>query len=83
MNSNHGANMTTTANKMNDAAPAWLKGCEGVSNYAAVSRRTAQAWLSGGLKARRLTARLVLVKPEWVDAFIESQATERAARRGE
>lgn len=65
------------------AAAAWLKGCAGIANYAGVSHRTAQAWLSNGLKARRLSARLVLVRPEDVDTFIERQATERASRRGE
>jgi len=52
----------------------WVKGCVGVSKHASVSRRTAQDWLSGGLKASRLSQRLVLVKRSDIDAYIESQA---------
>jgi hypothetical protein len=76
--------MTATQEKTDNTAPvAWLKGCAGIANYAGVSHRTAQSWLSNGLKARRLSARLVLVRPEDVDSFIERQSTERASRRGE
>ncbi len=75
--------MTTATQEKTDTARPWLKGNEGVARYAGVSRRTSQTWLSSGLKARRLSARLVLVRPEDVDAFIERQATERASRRGE
>ncbi len=77
--------MPATKEKTDTTAPAaaWLKGCAGIANYANVSHRTAQCWLSGGLKARRLTARLVLVRPQDVDAFIIRQSEERASRRGE
>ena len=76
--------MTATQEKTNNTAPAaWLKGCAGIANYAGVSHRTAQSFLSNGLKARRLSARLVLVRPEDVDAYIERLADERASRRGE
>ena len=76
--------MTATQEKTDNTAPAaWLKGCAGIANYAGVSHRTAQSFLSNGLKARRLSARLVLVRPEDVDAYIERLANERASRRGE
>lgn len=76
--------MNATQERLTDTpAAAWLKGCAGIANYAGVSHRTAQSWLSNGLKARRLSARLVLVRPVDVDSFIERQATERASRRGE
>ena len=76
--------MTATQEKTDNTAPAaWLKGCAGIANYAGVSHRTAQNFLSNGLKARRLSARLGLVRPEDVDAYIERLADERASRRGE
>lgn len=61
---------------------AWLKGTRGISQYAGVCPRTATAWLADGLPAKRLTARLLLVRPEDVDSFIEQRAEERAARIG-
>ena len=64
-------------------APAWLKGATGVAAYCGVSHRTAQTFLANGLPAKRMTARLLLVKPADVDAFIERQAEERASQRGE
>jgi hypothetical protein len=74
--------MKKNATLANTTAPAWIKGCEGISAYANVSRRTAQHWLSTGLPARRVTKRLVLVKPADVDAFIERQSEEHASRIG-
>jgi predicted site-specific integrase-resolvase len=53
----------------------WLKGGQGIARYADVSFRTAQNWIaSGRLPVRRLSARLIMCKPEDVDAFIESEA---------
>ena len=74
---------TATHDRQTDTPAGWLKGCAGIAKYASVSNRTAQSFLSNGLKARRLSARLVLVRPEDVDAYIEQLATERASRRGE
>ena len=62
---------------------AWVKGATGISKYANVSTRTAQSWLAAGLPAKRLTARLLLVRPADIDEFIERQADERSSRRGE
>jgi hypothetical protein len=77
--------MTTATHEkeLTDIPAGWLKGCAGIANYAGVSHRTAQSWLSHGLKARRLSARLVLTKAEWVDLYIERQSEERASQRGE
>ncbi len=75
--------MTTTHVKLTDTPTGWLKGCAGIAKYTGVSHRTAQSWLSNGLKARRLTARLVLVRPQDVDSYIEEQANDRASRRGD
>ena len=75
--------MNTLQDRQTDTPAGWLKGNEQIARYAGVSRRTAQSWLSGGLKARRLSARLVLVRPEDVDTFIECLSDERASRRGE
>ena len=72
----------THEKELTDTPCGWLKGCAGIANYANVSPRTAQNWLSNGLKARRLSARLVLVKPSDVDSFIERQSEDRASRRG-
>ena len=58
-----------------NTTPGWLKGGQGISLYANVSFRTAQNWIaSGRLPVRRLSARLIMCKPEDVDAFIESEA---------
>lgn len=70
-----------TATEQNPAA--WVKGATGLARYANVSTRTAQSWLAAGLPAKRLTARLLLIRPETIDQWIERQADERAARRGE
>jgi len=75
--------MTTATQEKTDTPRPWLKGNDGISRYANVSRRTAQSWLSNGLKARRLSARLILVRPEDVDTYIASLSDERASRRGE
>ncbi len=53
----------------------WLKGSAGIAQYAGVSRRTAARWMAGGLlDLQRISPRLILVRPESVDALIESQA---------
>jgi hypothetical protein len=80
MNKNIGAKMQTYANAKDKCA--WLKGSKGISEYTGVCTRTATAWLADGLPAKRLTARLLLVRPEDVDKFIEERATEHASRIG-
>jgi hypothetical protein len=65
------------------APEGWLKGTAGISQYAGVSTRTASSWLRDGLPAKRITARLLLVRPADVDSYIEERATERASQRGE
>lgn len=72
----------TTRKSTEPAAPAWLKGSKGISQYAGVCTRTATGWLADGLPAKRMTARLLLVRPGDVDAFIAERAEERAARIG-
>jgi hypothetical protein len=53
----------------------WLKGSAGIAQYAGVSRRTAARWMAGGLlDLQRLSPRLILVRPESVDALIASQS---------
>ncbi|WFB34917.1 helix-turn-helix domain-containing protein [Kiritimatiellota bacterium B12222] len=53
----------------------WLKGGKGIAAYADVSFRTAQNWIaSGRLPVRRLSARLIMVRPEDLDRFIEAEA---------
>jgi len=61
--------------KKTNPKASWLKGSAGIAAYAGVSRRTAARWMEGGLlDLQRLTPRLILVRPESVDALIESQA---------
>lgn len=57
----------------------WLKGSAGISQYAGVSRRTAARWIaSGKLEVHRLSPRLILIRPEAVDAMIEELATPQS-----
>jgi excisionase family DNA binding protein len=60
---------------------AYVKGAAGIADYCGVSRRTAQTWLSNGLKATRLTARLVLVKTTDLEKFIEAKGAAREGLR--
>lgn len=73
------------SNNSEDSSPpnGWLKGYSGIANYAGVSRRTAQKWLSLGLNAKRITDRMILVRPADVDVFIETQAEKRTPSRDE
>jgi hypothetical protein len=64
-----------SAKELTNQYQGWLKGGQGIARYADVSFRLAQNWIaSGRLPVRRLSARLIMCKPEDVDAFIESEA---------
>jgi predicted DNA-binding transcriptional regulator AlpA len=42
--------------------------------YADVSKRVIYRWFEQGLRHRRITARMVRTRAEWVDEWIESQS---------
>jgi hypothetical protein len=50
--------------------PGWYKVKNG-AKYADVSERTFEDWLKQGLKYVQIPSGLRLVKPEWIDQFLE------------
>ena len=65
----------TRMNKKPNTNEGWLKSVASVANYAGVSPRLVQQWIFDGyLTPTRLSKRLLLFKPEHVDAAIENMA---------
>jgi excisionase family DNA binding protein len=54
----------------------WLK-VEEVATYSSVSKRTVEKWLKSGLRCSHLPSRLRLVKPQWVDEYLEKFAVSQ------
>jgi excisionase family DNA binding protein len=50
--------------------PGWVKVKE-AAKYAGVSERTFEEWLKQGLKFAKIPSGLRLLKPEWIDEFLE------------
>ncbi|MBI4765094.1 MAG: hypothetical protein HY787_10870 [Deltaproteobacteria bacterium] len=50
--------------------PGWVKVKE-AAKYAGVSPRTLEDWLKQGLKYTQMPTGLRLLKPEWIDQFLE------------
>jgi excisionase family DNA binding protein len=50
--------------------PGWLK-IKDAAKYAGVSERTLEDWLKQGLKFAQIPSGLRLIKPEWIDNYLE------------
>ncbi len=50
--------------------PGWVK-VKDAAKYAGVSERTLEEWLKQGLKFVKIPSGLRLIKPEWIDQFLE------------
>ena len=48
----------------------WAK-IKSAAEYAGIKERTMRGWLKDGLKHARLPSGTVLIKYEWVDAYLE------------
>lgn len=48
----------------------WLSMADS-AEYAGVTRETIRAWMHEGLRHIRKNSRLVRIKPEWIDEFLE------------
>jgi len=55
----------------------WLNVKTGAA-YAGVSERTFSKWLRDGLKHIRVSARIIKIKPEWIDEYIMGFADSEA-----
>ena len=54
----------------------WCK-IKKASEYTGISERTIRGWLKDGLKHSRLPSGTVLIKYEWIDAYLESFAAKQ------
>jgi excisionase family DNA binding protein len=50
--------------------PGWLK-VKDAAKYAGVSERTLEDWLKQGLKYAQIPSGLRLIRPEWIDNYLE------------
>jgi len=60
--------------------PGWLK-IKGAAKYAGVSERTLEDWLKQGLKFVQIPSGLRLIKPEWIDNYLEQYIQDPVSKQ--